>query len=255
MSPRTVRERVVVLRGLAKFSGVAPEHATFVDIVTWLAQGDWMPGTRYQYHSALTAWFLWLQVEQYRDDNPMIRIPRPKRSKGIPRPTSDAELDRILVSTRRERTRSMLILACLQGLRAHEIAKVRGEHVNLMDGRLEVTGKGGKTKVLPLHPDVAQLATTMPRDGYWFPGTDGGHVHRNSVSTNVSRAFRRARVSGSTHRLRHWYGSSLIDAGVNLRDVQELMRHETSASTEIYTLVPPERMARDLALLSLPTAG
>lgn len=56
----------------------------------------------------------------------------------------------------------MILLAALAGLRAHEIAKVRGEDVDPVERTLRVTGKGNVTAVLPLHRDLVELAATMP---------------------------------------------------------------------------------------------
>lgn len=252
-SQRTVTERVSTVRRMSVWCNVAPERATMEDIVTWLAEGgDWSAQTRWTYHTSLAAWFLWLQKQGHRMDNPMLLIPKPKRPRNVPRPTTHDELARILGVRMWTATRAKVLLATLQGLRAHEIAKVRGEHFDLVANQMEVKGKGGETKVLPLHPDVAAVAAKMPTKGYWFPGTSGGHVHRGSVCNSLRAVFDRAGVPGSGHKLRHWYGSSLLEAGVDLRTTQELMRHASIQSTQIYTKVNGKMRADGIARLALP---
>ena len=141
------------------------------------------------------------------------------------------------------RTRAMILLAAFAGLRVHEIAKVRGEHLDLVDRRLTVHGKGDITATLPLHHRIVEhaYAAGMPRTGWWFPGSDRGHQRRESVGQTIKEVMVRAGVLGSAHQLRHWYGSELLANGVDLRTVQELMRHRSVSSTQIYTQVTDQR--------------
>lgn len=257
LSARTVTERIWTVRRMAQWCGVAPELATLEHIVRWLADGadsdeGWSARTRWTYHSTLRAWFLFLQKQGHRTDNPMVNIPSPRRPKSEPRPVTDEELGRILRVRMWKRTRAMALLATLQGFRVHEIAKVKGEHFDLIAQTVTVTGKGGATKVLPLHPLVVEIAYQMPRKGYWFPNKSGGHVQRQSVSHTLGQVFDRAGVQGAGHRLRHWYCTALLEAGVDLRTTQELARHASIQSTQIYTQVKDERRAEGIQRLQLP---
>lgn len=186
---------------------------------------------------------------EYRVDNPMLKVGRPRRPRGEPRPVSDDNIRRLLRSPMRRKTRSMVILAAMQGLRAHEVAKVKGEHLDLIDRTMIVTGKGGVTATLPLHPLTIEAAYQMPRQGFWFPGPHGGHQRRESVSGTIKDAMVRAGIPGSAHQLRHWFGTALVRAGVDLRTVQTLMRHQNLASTSIYTAIADEQRAAGIARL------
>jgi len=247
LSARTVEDRAMTVQRMAKWTGKDPHMIESADIVAYLANGgDWRRNTRWTYHTSLSAWFLWLQKLGHRVDNPMIIIDRPRRLKGIPHPVSDDEMRRLLTAPLEFRTRAMIILAGFEGLRIHEIAKVRGEHVNLAQRTITVTGKGEVTATLPLHPLVFDLAEQMPRRGFWFPGTDGGHQRRESVGGTMKEAMMRANVSGSAHSLRHWFGTALMEAGVDLRVIQILMRHQNLATTEVYTFVNDRRRAEGI---------
>lgn len=111
---------------------------------------------------------------------------------------------------------------------------------------LQVIGKGGRTAVLPTHPAIWKAA--QRHDGYWFPSR-GGHVSALTVSLRVSRVFWAIGVEGSFHRCRHYYGTSLLRAGVNIRVVQELMRHASLATTAAYLGVDQEE--KQAAILAL----
>lgn len=249
LSKRTVDERVATVTRMANWCQTSPESATSEQISEWLAAGDWMPRTRWTYHRALSAWFTWLQLQDHRLDNPMLRLGDPKRPKSVPRPLSNADVARLLTTRMHTRTRAMVLLATFEGLRTFEIAKVRGEHFDLVSRTMTVTGKGGITATLPLHHRVVEHAYRMPRKGYWFPGRNGGHQRRESVGQTIKEAITRAGAVGSAHQLRHWFGTALVEAGVDLRTVQTLLRHQNLSSTEIYTQVKEPRRADAIQLL------
>lgn len=250
LSSRTVTERTAAVQRMSEWCNVAPEHAQVEDIVTWLAEGGtWLPNTRWTYYTALNAFYLWLQKTGRRVDNPMVMIESPKRSKGVPHPVTNHCVQRLLKVRARTRTKAMLRLALFAGFRAHEIAKVKGEDFDLIARTVTVTGKGGFTATLPLHHYVLEIAYQMPRRGYWFPGVDHGHQRRESVCGTLKEAMVRAGVTGSGHWLRHWFGTALLEAGVDVRVVQTLLRHQNLATTEIYTKVSNARRAQGIELL------
>ncbi|WP_051461411.1 tyrosine-type recombinase/integrase [Tomitella biformata] len=242
-SPITIAERTRVIRNLERETGRLAALLEPVEIVRWFAAhaDHWSAGTHVTYHSYVAQWFGWLQLQGHRYDNPMIRVGTPRAPDRIARPVADAELMRLLSINMHRRTRLMILLAALAGLRAHEIAKFRGEDIDLARQQMTVIGKGGRTKVLPVHRILLAYADLMPRHGFWFPAPvtrAGQHVHRKSVSQIVSQAMRRAGVRGTAHSLRHWYGTTLLEDGADLRAVQELLRHQSIATTQIYTKVP-----------------
>jgi site-specific recombinase XerD len=149
--------------------------------------------------------------------------------------------------------RDWIVLALLAGLRVHEIAKIRGEDVS-RDG-IYVKGKGGVEAVLPIHPDLWAMAQRYPRRGWWFPSHMGGHVEGDTISAHVSALFGPLGIDGSTHRLRHVYGTRLLRSGVHVRRVQRLMRHGSLETTALYTAVDEDELQAAINLLpstSLP---
>lgn len=147
----------------------------------------------------------------------------------------------------------MVLLAALAGLRVHEIAKVRGDDFDLERGTLTVVGKGNKRATIPLHPILLDLVPTMPA-GYWFTHWESPDepIAGKSCGQAISRAMARAGVAATAHQLRHWYGTSLLESGADLRTVQELMRHESLATTQVYTRVTSERRRAAIHALNLP---
>lgn len=245
LSERTVEERI---RVIAQFRGESKTGALMaqpIDIVRWLSKHtEWSGSTAATYHSYLTAWFKWLCLMEYRADNPMIKLSSPKYPERVPRPVSDDDLTRLLCTRMHHRTRVMVMLAALEGLRVSEIAQVRGEDLDVRGPRLFVIGKGGKRAWIPLHPLIAEVSETMPRRGWWFPANNrrpGDHLHGKSVSDIIGQAMRRAGARGTPHSLRHWFGTTALEDGADLRTVQELLRHKSVSSTQIYTQVSDAR--------------
>lgn len=245
LSEPTVTERV---RVIAQFGVESPNGACVaqpLDIVRWMAKHtEWSASTAATYHSYLRAYFHWLNVMDYRADNPMVKIAGPRYPERAPRPVSDDDLLQILTTPMHHRTRVMVLLASLAGLRVSEIARVRGEDIDVKAPRMYVLGKGGKRAWVPMHALLVEAALTMPRRGWWFPANSrrpGDHVHSKSVSDIIGDVMRRAGAVGTPHSLRHWNGSTLLEDGADLRTVQELLRHKSVATTQIYTKVPDER--------------
>jgi integrase/recombinase XerD len=71
----------------------------------------------------------------------------------------------------------MILLGAYAGLRVSEIAAIRGEHVDLITSTIAITGKGDKTRYIPLHPILQGLAVEMPERSWWFPSNVGNHEY------------------------------------------------------------------------------
>ena len=259
LSDVTISERCRVIRLLAHELQRDPAALTPIQIVRWYASHpEWSQATHCTYHSYLRAWYMWLQNQDYRLDNPMTKVGTPKAPDRVARPVADTELMRLLRTNMHHRTRVMILLAALAGLRVHEIAKIRGEDIDLERKLLHVLGKGGKAKTIPLHRILVTTAEQMPRRGWWFPANatrPGEHMHSKSVSQVIGQAMRRADITRTAHSLRHWYGTTLLDDGADLRVVQELLRHASIATTQIYTKVPDGRRIDAVSRLDLYRAA
>ncbi len=245
-SPRTIKQRCRwAERVLEQWPD--PGHADTSTIVEWLGslemqsdKDELTTSTLATYYSDTKAFFGWLTLAGLVMSNPMsaedLQRPRPKRRQ--PRYLSHAELARVLAEAPKYRhMEAWTTLALRAGLRASEIAAFRGEFIT--DDNIVLGGKGDKEATLPLHAAIRQIATEYPRRGWWFPSdAHGGHVSGNTVTILVGRFFRRPEVDipkGSIHRLRHTYATMLLWDGADLRQVQELMRHSSSATTDVYT--------------------
>lgn len=256
---RTIKGRLEVVTLFARRVAVDPITADWRAIARFLNSLKRETGTRSTYRGALRAFYSWLVIDGQRTDNPVDRLPRDKPIRRKPRPIPNEALGRLLSIRMHRRTRMMILLAALQGMRVHEVAKVRGE--DIYGGRITILGKGAHLASIPAHSLVESEAARLgfPREGYWFPsyeaygdGRAAGPIAAKTVSKTISAAMQRAGVPGTPHALRHWYGTELMRRGADLRTVQELMRHLSITSTQLYTEVSDEHMVTAIERLSAP---
>jgi integrase/recombinase XerD len=248
-SPATRRMRRSMLGTLERRGWGSIEQVTRRDIEAFLGTPSFKPGTRSTYFVTLSAFFTWAAESGLVETSPMKGVRRPRQPRTKPKPLTEDEVTKVLDSARGP-MRAWLMLALYAGLRAHEIAKIDG--VDVSEDNIFVSGKGGKEAYIPTHPLLWTLAQNYPRQGFWFPSTSvDGHVIPNVVSVQVGWHFRNNGIaSGSIHRCRHTYATKLVRRGANIRTVQELMRHSSLATTQVYLEVTDADKTNAIGLLS-----
>lgn len=221
-------------------------------IARWLSQ--WSGWTAITYHSHLKALFGWLLETGAIEEDPTRLVRRPTTPRPDPKPLSDEEVGRVLGSSLEGDLRAQALLALRAGLRVHEVAKFRGEHIDRR--AITVLGKGAKLDTVPTHPHLWELAQEYPRRGLWFPDVEHGHVPAHRVSARIARHFRLCGIEhGSIHRLRATYATELRRKGVDLRVIQKLLRHSSLATTEHYLGVDEDELSAAIGLLGVIETG
>lgn len=255
LADTTIRNRTSILGTFARKTGVLVDADVFT-LRRYIGRDEAVsPGTRRTERGALTAFYTFLQDEGLRADNPSTKLPVVRVPKGKPRPFTAEQIDAMLAAGAYSKTRAMILLGYYQGFRVSSIAAVHGHDIDLLANRIRTVVKGRKEVRLPLHPVIAELALTMPRDDWWFPARQGrgGHVHSTSVTDLITKAKKRAGITDeklTPHSLRHAFGSDLVEEGVDIRVVQELLVHENLSTTQIYTQVSERRKTEGLGTLA-----
>lgn len=262
LADTTVRNRDSILRTLSRKTGRGLLDLDIHDLRNYLGRPP-LPGeqrvaagTRRTERGAMVALYHFAHDEGIRDDNPAVRLAPVTAPKGEPRPFSKAQIDAMLTSGAYRKTRAMILLGYYQGFRVSSIARVHSRDIDLIGMTIRTIGKGSKYGALPLHPMIAELAETMPQDGYWFPARKDPSQPMSSASvTNlITLAKKRAGITDpklTPHSLRHAFATDLVDAGVGLDVIQRLMMHESLSTTQIYMGVS-ERRKREGIIRLLP---
>lgn len=255
LADTTVRNRESILRTLESKSDKPILGLDIHDLRAYLGREVVAAGTRRTERGAMVALYTFLHEEGLRDDNPTVRLAPVTAPKGEPRPFSYEQIDAMLNSGAYRKTRAMILIGYYQGFRVSSIARVHGDDIDLLGGTIRTVGKGSKERRLPLHPVVAELARGMPVNGWWFPARDGlgGPMRAASVTNLITLAKKRAGIRDprlTPHSLRHAFGTDLVEEGVDIRVVQELMMHESLSTTQIYTGVSANRKRE--GILTLP---
>lgn len=243
---RTIEARVQLASRWLETYGL--DGLTGETVSAFLSNRDLSSFTRVTYYNHLACLIEYLQRAGLLgpEEDPLSDVRKPRAIKAEPRPLSEADVDRIM-STATGVVRDWIDVALMTGLRVSEIAKLRGEDVS-PEG-IWVAGKGDKRVNIPCHPDIWEMAQRYPRRGYWWPGSDDGHVPRVTISVTVGRLFRSLGIDGSIHRCRHSYVTRLLRAGVHVRRVQKLARHASLETTAGYAAVDEIELREAILLL------
>jgi integrase/recombinase XerC len=214
--------------------------------------------------SGLRALYRYWQRQGRLSSNPFVALPLPRLERRLPRFLSEEQMRRLLEAPRRlldsgaidafTAQRDWLLLELLYGggLRVSELVALGFEQIDLDSGVARIVGKGRKERVCPLGEGAMVLLRAW-RDGSraGAPAGDRVLVRPDGVSLTsreVQALLKRYLAAAglpadaSPHTLRHSYATHLLNAGADLRVVQELLGHSRLATTQIYTHVSGARL-------------
>lgn len=198
--------------------------------------------------SSLRMFYRWALDAGRIEGSPVEGIKWPTASRRLPRILSDEETTALLDVKLDLRTRVLVRLMLLGGLRRIEVIRAERGDISLADNVIRVTGKGDKERDIPLHSLLrealkAWLNGTVgkPSDPL-FPGYKGESLKETVITSLIHEAGEAAGLSKklTPHMLRHTFATRLMRAKVHLRVVQELLGHANVATTQIYTHVANE---------------
>jgi len=172
------------------------------------------------------------------------KIHHPKQTKRLPTILSREEIKALISGTKNLKHRMILALTYASGLRVSEIVKLRLQDIDLPALTLIVRqGKGKKDRLSlisnSLVSELQQLMAGKKGSDYLFASERGGRLTETSAQKVFYQALRRAKIDkpATFHCLRHSFATHLLENGVDVRYVQELLGHANIRTTQIYTHV------------------
>lgn len=214
--------------------------------------------------ASLRSCFGYAQKEGWTTENPLQRIRTPKTEKTIPPYLSEKEVESLLKEPEQGdwlnlRDQAFLELFYASGLRLGELAALKWEDLDLSLGLVRVSGKGGKERVVPMGRKAVEaikryqqaLKRAHELDGgkevEWeavFLNRLGRRISDRSIARRLKKRVLKEHLSPavSPHALRHSFATHLLNAGADLRIVQELLGHASLSTTQKYTHVSLSRL-------------
>lgn len=198
--------------------------------------------------------------------DPCLRMRTAKQAQRYPKSLSELQVDSLLAAPKVEtplglRDRAMLEVMYASGLRVSELVLLKSLEVGMNEGVLRITGKGGKTRLVPFGEQAREWIERYLRDARGailsgqitdalFVTARGAAMSRQMFWMLIKKYAASAAINAplSPHSLRHAFATHLLNHGADLRVVQLLLGHADISTTQIYTHVARERLKKLHAL-------
>ena len=252
---------------------ISPAVVSYADLkefLVWYGSSNTNTRTQSRVLSGLRAFFRYLLIEGEIEDNPSSLLESPKIGLKLPEVLLVMEIDRIIGEidlSKPEGHRNKAIIETLYGcgLRVSELVNLRLTDIHYTEEFVVVTGKGNKQRLVPISNKALKEIDIYKQDRNRLPvikdqnilflNRRGARLTRAMIFTIIKDLAARAgiRKNISPHTFRHSFATHMIEAGADLRAVQEMLGHESILTTEIYTHID-RSFLRDTLIMFHPRA-
>ncbi len=232
-----------------------PPHKVEPEMVerymAWLYDRGRARTSQARHLSGVRSFYNFLLMEEKIERSPVEFVSTPKTGRHLPDVLTTDEIDRIIAAVDTSTVKGLRDAAIIEvlyscGLRVSELTSLRISDLFFGEGYIRVVGKGDKQRLVPVSAaarDRIQLYMERRQDAsrsdadILFLNNRGSRLTRVMIFTLLKQAARRAGIekSISPHTLRHSFATHLMEGGAGIRQVQELLGHESIMTTEIYT--------------------
>lgn len=217
--------------------------------------------------SGIKSFYNYLLLNDKIESSPTEFVEAPKVGRHLPDVLTVEEIDLIISSIdpskpkgRRDRAMLELLYSC--GLRVTELITLRICDLFFGEGYIRVVGKGNKQRLVPINATARErimIYLDDRRERYHgnedtlFLNNRGGKLTRIMIFTIIREAVKRTGIQKqvSPHTFRHSFATHLLAGGANIRQIQEMLGHESISTTEIYTHLDAERLRSTVEKLSI----
>lgn len=213
--------------------------------------------------SSLRQYYRLQQRDGELQDDPTLLVDAPKLPRSLPKALAEADIEALIRAPDVDtalglRDRAMIELMYAAGLRVSELVDIRAGQVNLRQGLVRVSGKGGKERLVPLGEVAADWLERYVRDARplllkgsaadaLFVTVRRAGMTRQMFWNVIKKHALQAGIASariSPHVLRHSFATHLLNHGADLRALQMMLGHSSLTTTQIYTLVAKEGLKR-----------
>ena len=208
--------------------------------------------------SAVRSFYRWLMREGLAQNNPAAAVRAPKAQRKLPATLDTDAVTRLLDiptdSPLAVRDKAMMELFYSSGLRLSEMASLRWDQIDVASGLITVTGKGNKTRMLPVGSHAAAALAEWRKVRGTFAGFEepcvfvsnrGNPISTRTIQERIRYWARRQGLPQKVypHLLRHSFASHILESSGDLRAVQELLGHADISTTQVYTHLDFQHLA------------
>ncbi|MGD9021320.1 MAG: tyrosine recombinase XerC [Lysobacterales bacterium] len=209
--------------------------------------------------SAIRSFFKWLLREGHAGHNPATAVRAPKSPRHLPA-TLDADTINTLLDFKCDtpiavRDKAIMELFYSSGLRLSELAELRWEQLDMASGMVTVTGKGNRSRMVPVGRMAAEALVEWRKARGEFASFENPHVFvsrrgnplaTRSIQARIRYWARRQGIPQNVypHLLRHSFASHMLESSGDLRAVQELLGHADISTTQVYTHLDFQHLAK-----------
>ena len=223
--------------------------------------------------SGIKAFYRFLMLEGYIETNPTELLDSPQFDRHLPTVLSLAEIDAMEEAVDLSDplgARNLAIIETLYacGLRVSELIGLQISHINFDERYMLVEGKGRKQRLVPMSQSACRALSVWMGERETFPvvnsASDIMFINRRGKQLTRQMIFHIVKVLArdagiqkevSPHTLRHSFATHLLEGGANLRSIQEMLGHESIATTELYLHLDNHRMAQEILAHSRKKSG
>ena len=233
--------------------------------IKWITELGLSATSQARILSGLKAFFEFLVIEKEIKEDPMEFIEAPRIGRKLPDVLSIEEMENILSSidmSRKDghRNRALLELLYSCGLRVSELVDTKVSQIYFDEGFIRVIGKGNKERLVPvgeialnfltlyIKGDRVHLNVQPGHEDFIFLNLRGKRLTRMTVFNVIKEHVIKCGIqkSISPHTFRHSFATHLVEAGADLRAVQEMLGHASITTTEIYTHLDRHRLKEEI---------
>ncbi len=253
LSPHTLRAYQKDLEIFSEFVNTSPEKIDPVEVRGFIAQqisSGLSKTTAGRRLAAVRSFFRFLHREGYVKSNPAKVINTPRKPKTLPKFLTVDDVFNLIekpegIGFMVARDRAILELLYSSGIRVSELSGLDMGDINLRDGLVKVKGKGKKERIVPIGAKAIDAIRSYliermllkKRDAALFLNRRGSRLTERSIRRLVVKYARMVLLDGriGPHTLRHTFATHLLQAGADLRTIQELLGHSSLSTTQKYT--------------------
>ncbi len=244
-------------QGLKDWAGVDVHHVRA--FVTQRHRQGLAPKSIQRLLASIRSFYEYLQEEGVARKNPAEGVRAPKAAKRLPDTLDADQMARLLQIEGQEpeivRDRAVMELLYSSGLRLAELISINLSDIDLREGLVTVTGKGRKTRIVPVGREALKALQAWlkrrgelakPEDTTLFVGPRGGPLSPRTVQARLKRwgVAQGVQQGVHPHLFRHSFASHVLESSGDLRAVQELLGHANISTTQIYTHLDFQHLAK-----------